>query len=386
MLSLRKKTTQFFISVAIRQFALGMIFIFEPIYLFLYFGKSLPLTLLFFALIHGLFGLLAVYGGKIMAKIGFDRAMLISHFFFFGYYLSLFFLYKAFFFLVLAIILKSLGMTFYWPSFHTDFARFSERDHRGQEVGELNVASSTLAFFSPIVGGLILTAFNYQILFIIVLIVLLTSSIPLFLSKEKQEVYTDTYEKAWQRIFKKENRKTSLAFAAQGIETGINAYLWPLFMFVLAIQYSAMGGITSFALGISLLFALYIGKITDTMNRAKLLNIGSVLTSISWFIKYFVVSPFGAFLAQTFYRISKTSASIPFRTILYERAALQKREADEFIIYREITHNISRSFALIILAGIFFLFPKINISFIIASIFSLGIMFLGKSSLSYKPQ
>ncbi|MCD5396285.1 MAG: hypothetical protein LR000_01280 [Candidatus Pacebacteria bacterium] len=51
------------------------------------FYYALPLTLLFWAEVYGLFGVLVVLGGKIMARIGPKHTMLISHFFFCGYYL-----------------------------------------------------------------------------------------------------------------------------------------------------------------------------------------------------------------------------------------------------------------------------------------------------------
>jgi MFS family permease len=377
---LRRETTQFFTSIAIRSLALGMILIFEPIYLYLYFGNSLSLTILFFAAIHGIYGLLAVYGGKIMAKIGLKHAMLFSHFFFFGYYLSLFFLYQhqSFLLVPLAIILKGIGMTLFWPAFHTDFVRFSERGYQGREVGKMNIAFSAPVIISPIIGGLILSAAGYSGLFTTVLVVLLASAIPLFLSKEIHVVYSDSYQKAWGRIFKKENQKTSLAFVASGVEVGVNSYLWPLFMFILAIGYAQMGGITTFALGVAAIFTLYIGRISDVIiNRIWFLNIGSFLTSMAWIIKYFVITPFDAFLAQTLYGICRTSASIPFQTLFYGKASLKGAEADEFIVYRETLLNISRCFFFIILAGVFFIFPKINIAFIIAALFSLGFMFLG---------
>lgn len=377
---LKREASQFFASVAIRYLALGMVLIFEPIYLYLYFEKSLPSTLLFFGVIHGLYAILVVYGGKIMAKVGLKHSMLFSHFFFFGYYLCLFFLYRSFLFIPLAIILKVLGMTLFWPAFHTDFARFSEKDHRGMEVGKMNIAMLVPVVVSPIIGGWILTAFNYPVLFMVVLIILFASAIPLFLSKEIHEIYTDSYKKAWSRILKKGNRKTSLAFAFNGMEVAMNAYLWPIFMFILAIQYSVMGGITSFALGFSALFTLYMGKMTDTINRPRLLNIGSFLTSVAWIIKYFVVTPFGAFLSHTLYRISRTTAGIPFQTLFYEKAALKGEETDEFIIYREIIINISRFFLFLVLAIFFFFVPKINIAFIIAAIFSLGFMLLEEPS------
>jgi len=77
---LKRESTQFFVSVAIRYLALGMVGIYEPIFIYLYFNRSLPLTLLFWAGVYGLFGLLVVLGGKTMARIGLKHAMLISHF------------------------------------------------------------------------------------------------------------------------------------------------------------------------------------------------------------------------------------------------------------------------------------------------------------------
>lgn len=374
---LKREATQFFTSIAIRYLAIGMILIFEPIYIYFYFGKSLSLALLFFGIIHGLYGVLVVYGGKIMAKIGLKHSMLFSNFFFFGYYICLFFLPQSFILIPFAIILKAFGMTFFWPAFHTDFARFSEKDHRGMEVGKMNIAILAPVIISPIIGGWVLTVFNYPVLFVLVILVLLASAIPLFLSREVHEIYTDSYEKAWSRIFKKENRNTSLAFAFNGMEVAMNFYLWPLFMAILAIQYSVMGWITSISLMFSALFILYIGKITDSGNRFKLLNIGSFLTSIAWIIKYFVVTPFGVFLSHILYGICRSAAGIPFQTILYDKAALKGAEADEFIIYREIILNISRFFLFIALAIFFFFIPKINLAFLLAAVFSLGFMLLG---------
>lgn len=149
-------------------------------------------------------------------------------------------------------------------------------------------------------------------------------------------------------------------------------------MFILAISYTQMGGITTFALGMTALFTLYMGKVSDKIiNRVWFLNIGSFLTSMAWIIKYFVVTPFNAFLAHILYGICRTSSSIPFQTLFYKKTFLKGAEADEFIVYREIIMNISRSLFFIILAGIFFVFPKINIAFIMAAVLSLGFMFLG---------
>ncbi len=375
---LRKPSNQFFLSIAIRSFAIGMVVIFEPIYLYFYFGKSLSLTLLFFAANYGLFAVLSVFGGRIMSKVGFDWAMFISHFFFFFYYLLLNFIDFSLFFIGLAIITRAIGMTLFWPSYHTDFIRFSRENHRGTAVGIMNIFTIIPTILSPVIGGLILSKLGYPGLFASVLTVLLASAIPLFFNHEKHEIYSDTFKQAWSRVFKKENRRTSLAFGCVAVEGTIAFIFWPIFMAVSMFGFIAMGSLTSFALFVAALFSFYMGKVSDTNNRAKLLNIGALLTSVSWILKYFVITPFTALLAHSFYKLCRTSVAIPFQTFFYEKAALKKHEADEFVIYREIVLNISRFFSLIFLAGLFLIFPKINLSFILAAIISFGFVFLGK--------
>jgi len=377
---LKKQSNQFYISIFLRSLAIGMILIFEPIYLYSYFNQSLPLTLIFFAFIHGIYAFLAVLGAKVMSKIGFDWAMLISSFFFLAYYIFLAFINFSFLFIFLAIIMKALAMALFWPSYHINFTRFSKKDHRGTEVSKKNIAVVLPSILGPTIGGIILFNFNYPFLFASVLIVLLISAIPLFMTKEKNEVYNDGYREAWGRIFKKRNLKSTIAFSCTSIEEGVNAYLWPLFMSILSISYLSMGGIVSFSFFISMLFMLYMGKISNTSKKVKALNIGSLLTSLSWIIKFFVVTPFSAFLAHIFYRVCKTSVSIPFQTFFYGKAARRGPGADEFLIYREIIINLIRFLSLSILALIFLIIPQINIAFIIAALSCLGFVFIGKSS------
>ncbi len=377
---LKREASQFFVSIAIRNLALGMVLIFEPIYIYIYFGHSLPLTLLFFGSAHGIYGLLAVFGAEVMEKFGPKHAILFSHFLFFGYFLCLLALsYSSLFLLLpLAIILKALGMVLFWPSFHIDFCRFSQKQHQNRAVGKLNAACLAPAIISPLIGGWILSTFNYPVLFVTVLLVLLSSAIPMFLSKEVHVMYTDSYTAAWKRIFKKANRRISIAFVFSHSEWGINVYIWPIFMAVLAISYSSMGGITTFALAMATLFSLYMGRMSDRLiNRVRFLNLGSALTSIAWVIKFFVNTPLSAFLANTLYRICRTTASIPFQALLYERASLKGAEMDEFIVYREILVNVSRFFFFIFLAVFFVFVPQVNYAFFIAAVMSLGFMFLG---------
>lgn len=376
----RRDITKLYLAISIRNLALGMVLLFEPIYIYLSFEKSLPLTILFFALIYGFYGFLAPFGGKFMAKIGPTKSILVSLFFYFGYYLSLFLFPVSAWFIPLSIFLAVAATLLFWPAFHTDFARFSSTKGRGGDVGRLNVIRILPLIVSPIFGGWVLALFGYPVLFTVVLAVLLASIIPLFYARETHEVYTDSYKGAWKRAWKKENIGTSIAFIANGLEVTVSSLFWPLFLFSLAITFEFMGAIASFALVISTLFMLYVGRVSDTQERPWLLNVGALWTGISWIIKFFVGTTFDAFLAHTLYRISRSAAGVPFQTFFYEKAAGKGEEADEFIVNREIVVNVSRFVLLLLAALLFWVFPSLSVNamFFGAAVFSLGFMFAGK--------
>ncbi len=376
---LKRESTQFFLSIAIRYLALGMVGIFEPIYLYLYFGRSVSPVLLFWAVYSAIFALTVIFSGRIMGRIGLKRTMLISNFFLFAYYISLFFIHTSVILLFVAVIVRSISASLYWPAFHTDFIRFSKRSNRSKDIGKMSAIALSAGIISPIIGGLILTSFGYLVLFVVVLLVLFASTFPLFLSKERHEVYTDSYRGTWQRIFK--NKNLSLSLASLGIEGSIDSFLWPIFIFIIGVNYKNMGWISTFSLLISALFALYIGRIATNKRKNKLLNIGSIILSFAWVIKYFVTNTLSAFLAQNFYRATKTATLIPFRSTLYDRASAKRKEADEFIVYREIVINCSRFLFFIIMAGIFVIVPKVNISFFIAAIAAIGFSFISRPRL-----
>jgi len=336
--------------------------------------------MLYYGVLFGLYGLFAVMGGRIMAKFGPAKSILFSFPFYIAYYVCLYLFPVHAIFVPLAIIAIVIGMLLFWPAFHTDFARFSTKEHRGKETSRINIAMLLPTILAPVIGGLLLASFGFPILFIFVALILFASSIPLFYSRERVEVYTDSYSKAWKRILKKDNRITNIGLLSEGVEITIHAYVWPIFLLLLAIDFSQMGGIASFALIGSTLFMLYIGKLSDTEERPWLLNIGALWTGIAWITKFFVTTPFDALLGQMIYRISRAAARVPFWTFFYEKAASKEAEADEFIVYREILVNIGRFVFFSAVAAIFFVFPELQVRtvFFAGVVLALGFVFLGK--------
>jgi len=174
-----KEIVQLYSSHTIRRFTVALICIFEPIYLFIYFNHSFSKTLLFYAAISLIYGLFVPFGAKIMAKLGLKKAMLWSVPFLFLYYLALWQINVFFLLFFLVIILRVIYALFYWPAYHTDVARFSKRKTRGEQMSVATVVYSIVSVVAPFLGGLIIFKFGFPILFIIVLILLIVSAVPL---------------------------------------------------------------------------------------------------------------------------------------------------------------------------------------------------------------
>ena len=378
----KRDVDKFFITIAIRNLGVGMVLIFEPIYLYLYFNKELSPTLFYHAALFGLYGLFAVLAAKLLARFGPHRIILASYLFLMAYYVVLFLFAKSFLFVPLAVLVGAISMALFWLAFHVDFVRFSSGKDRGKQISKAGIATILPMVAAPFIGGWILAGFGYPVLFIVVLAVLLASAIPLIYTKETYEVYTDSYDIVLRKIFSKERWRTTLAFVSFGMEISISAFIWPLFMFIGAIGFTAIGGITSAALLGSGLFILYVGKLSDTAERPWLLNLGAISTSVAWIVKSFVNTPFDALLSHFIYRVARGAASIPFQTFFYEKAADSRGMADEFIVYRTVIIALSRFLFFSVLAIIFLVFPDMSLKYVffVGAVTALGLMLLQSRS------
>ena len=343
-----------YLSEAIKTSGISMISVFETIYLYLYFqerGFSSPVSMLFlfFAVFFLFFALLSPLGAYLSARFGFHKIALVSSFFLFFYFIFLFLLPKHPWLLIPALASIILRSALFWPGFHLLFATSSTKEKRGNAFGNLTITTAIASVGGPILGGFIVTHFGYQALFMFSLPLIIISATPLFLVKNAKEFVHEEMSKTFKRLKSKSELQAGIAFATSGAEDEANLRLWPLFLFFIAISYSAMGIIVSLAIAFSLLATWYLGKLTDTKDRLKLLSFGSILTSGSWILRAGVVSPFFAGLTNIFYGVARTGYSLPLMTIFYNRSVIAHYPFGA-IVFREVTINLGKVVFLLFLA------------------------------------
>lgn len=315
---LKREIVEFYISVAIQTFALSMIFIFEPLYLYKL-GFTISQILLFYTITYVLYFFITPLGGKIISRFGFEHSIFFSIPFCILYFLTLYLISFHSFFIFFAPIFLIIYKTLYWPSYHANLAKYGVEEERGKEVGALRIIGLLVGVVGPFIGGLIITSFGFNILFIIVASILFVSIIPLFTTKEKFISQKFSYKDCFNFLFSKKNKKDKWKFIGIGEEL-IDLVLWPIFIFLIIKNYFVIGGLVSSSILLSIFATFYIGYSFDNGGGKKILKKSLLPYFIFWFIRGFVKTIVGVFFVEFFARIFRAGINIPLMAHTYKKA------------------------------------------------------------------
>ena len=343
--NLKSEISELYTSVAIKNFAFSMIAIFEPLYLYgLY--NSISIVFLYYAVVYTLYFFALPFGAKAAAKYGFEHCIFYSIPFAILYFLALSQIPNYGWMIFVAIIFVIIHRILFWPSFHTDFAHYSAAGFKGREMSAMSSISTLAAIVGPVIGGIILTKFGFESLFVIVSVLSLASIIPLFMTREKFEPHNFSYKKAIKRIikpygrYKRENLITYFAFA----EEVLIIIGWPIFIFFIIKEFYLIGAL----MGASALFIaitnLYVGKLSDKLNtdkREKLLASSASLYSIFCFLRPFVGGWVGILLVDFFSKIAKMGIAYPILTFIYTGGG-RRKDFLEYVMFYELSLSLGR--------------------------------------------
>ena len=136
-----KELTQIYISSAIRNFALSLISLFVPLYLFKELGYPLEQVMYFFIFYAAIFAVLTPMAAKFSARFGLKHSVLISVPLYLLFVLLLYFLptYSIPLFIIAGLL--GASQAFYWMGMHIVFKHASDHKHRGEEVGKISRSS-----------------------------------------------------------------------------------------------------------------------------------------------------------------------------------------------------------------------------------------------------
>lgn len=370
-----KEFNEFYLMVFITTFGNSLINIFVPIYLY-NLGFQIYKILFFYLLVSLYFLIFSYPGAKLVAKIGEKHSILLSTPFIIAYYAGLIYINSnSLMFFILPLLLSLRGVMFNY-GYHLNFINHSEKTKRGKELAVFGTIVLLVTVFAPYLGSL-LANISFTLVFIISSILITVGTAPLFLSRDKFEKISFTFLGVFKKIFSRENKGNFISFSGYAIESSIGNIIWPIFLIIIVGTIIKTGLLISASMLVSLSILYFVGKLTDKTSKIRLLKIGTALYFFAWVGRIFANSVYKILFIDSYKNISSQVLHLPWSAHSYDLA--QRTNYFEFIVSREIIFNLIRVLVFPILIFIFWInFYPFIISFLIASLFSLGYVFIDK--------
>lgn len=366
--TISKDLRELFISVSMLEGAIAMVALFEPVYLFTL-GFSVPEILLYFGALYALYVLLVPIGGRIVAHIGVRRGIVFASVSLIGYYLSLFAIAHAFWFVVPAILFYAVQKSLYWPAYHKDFVETSDTVNQGREISFIRSLVLAVNVAGPVIGGFVLAYASFSALFFVVIGLIIASNIPLFLTTTTLPRERFSIRRSWTMLVDSAHRRFTFAYIGFGEEL-VEFTIWPLFMFLILESTAGMGVYLGAGTFISSVLLLFVGKMTDRRKNQThtFLTFGASLLSFSWLSRILIFSPIPLFIAHFAGNTVKSFSFVTLTTLSYEQA--RKEHPLAFGVLFEQSLAFGKAAIAFLLAGVFSFFGFFGV-FLAAAAFSL---------------
>lgn len=346
-------------------FGSGLVSVFIPVYLIVL-GYSLKMVMFWYLIQEVVFLIttyLSVYSSN---KIGLVHTLQIKFIFQLSTLVLLFILplNSQIFFLVPIMI--GLNMAFHWIPLNILFLRNTIKDSIGSSLSKLSAYPKFFTMFCPIIGAFIISQYNYQVLFIIAILIISASSLPLWpLRSEKTNfIFTkDSVKKIWNenKVFFIPEIMSSIGETSQ--------VLLMVFIYIKLLNVKQVGLIGSITLLASVAFTITIGRLADKWNKPIMIKIAAILCSISWLFCFYIgvikPSPWLFYIATFILSLSIRAFVVPYQSLLFNNG---RRSDAQFIVLREIPNVSGRiilySFSILFTEYFHYVFIMAALSFI----------------------
>ena len=337
-----KRLSELYSVMGIRGFAISMVQLFLPIYIYLL-RNSIADVLLFFLFTCLSLIIFFPLAGYIASRVGNMHMALISA------PLGIIFFMAIYFFNPLEIGLIPLGIllgafdSFFWVFFHGDFSKFSDKKIISKEVGGWRLFYGAAHIVGPFVGGAIIAFFSFHILFLLVAILLLIAPFPLLFTKDVKQKTKFSFNE----LFSREHLRSAPAYIGHGAAVGSTMMVWPLFLFFIIPDFFEIGSMSLAINILNILVVVLVGLYAARIGKKRLVRLGGLLFGISIAVRAFVRLPIQAFAAWAFGGISFPMAIIPMEGMTYSRA--KRENIMELFSFREWMLSIGRMLMIAIL-------------------------------------
>ncbi len=344
---------------AVRAMALSIVSIYIPVYLFTL-GYSLSHVIIFYIIFHSvglLFTLIVI--SPLVEKFGLIRTLKLYYPVEILFYILVYFANTGFVSIWLIASIGGIATFTYYVPLNILLIKHADENKMGSDMATFFALPKIFKLVGPLIGAILVPTVGFWSVFLLAMIGLIISFIPLIKIKRSSVKTAPKLHEAWRGILKRKK-----LFILEAFDNIIeeSEWFWGIYIFLTIGSLSAPGIASSlFALG-GILFMLVIGKKAN--NKAKKLiiiaSIAIILVSIS---KVFIISPILMYSITVVASFVMTLFLVPYFSVIYR--AVKNDYEEEFIILREIPTVFGR---LIVFGVILVLVNNPNYVFILPAI------------------
>lgn len=323
-----------------------MLGLFLPMFLYQLFDRNIAAVLWYALGYYLLAGLLEPLGAMVMTRIGLKNGLRFGTMLYVVFFVTLAFADRMSVFWVAASSVAALVVwhIVYWVPYHTEFAEEGQGHRLGTVIGAIAAAGSLVSVVLPTFSGWVIETYGYPVLFVSAMLVVLASLIPIGRVHAGEERYEFGFAQTFRELLARRRRRFLLTFAAEGAESVVGFFVWPVFLFeLLRGEYVQAGMVTTVVGLLSIALQLAVGRLVDgEQHRGRLLSIGMNLSAVGWILKAFVSTVAHVILFGTLHSFALILMRTPFEALMYAKAADAGHYVDEYTVLREMALSFGR--------------------------------------------
>ena len=326
-----------YINTAIRGMAFGLIGIFIPIYIYKLTG-SLAHVFLFYLIRNLVMMFTVVPSAKLISKIGPDNSMFISNITASLFLICLTVGNNVPLILWLAPIFTAITINLYWLSYNSAFSSVSKNKKLSKEIANVSNISRIVSVFAPLIGGFIATEMGFQPLLLVGVLLLIISTLPIFLDEYNKREKICSFEKVEKDLLKSKERPLFLSFFFQGFSITIDVIVWPIILYTFLPNLEKIGGLTTLTLLITLFVVNWLSRRINRFHLTSFVS-GNIGRSFVWLVRGISFNPFLIAATDPIYQASSIFVDLPRSIMLFR---LGKRSPLSFFTKRELCLHAGR--------------------------------------------
>lgn len=290
----------FYVNGLLRSLFMSMTSIFLPLYIYTLGMKTwgnLQLSLLLIVAFYVLQRLVIVTIvfplSKLIEKIGFRRSITLSIIFLIAHIIALLLAEKNIVWFWTSAVFEGIQVPLYWISRDSALSQDIDDKKMGSKMGYIAALENISGLLGPFAGGAIVTFFGYSVLFVVALVILLLSAIPLWWMPPHSHKNGVSLIGFWHFLTNRRYLHLSVANFGSAMNDYGNGVIWPIILFLQGIADAQLGAIYSIVAVVTIAMQYLSSKWFDRL-RSKhdytdegVYGIATVGLSISWLIRIF---------------------------------------------------------------------------------------------------